>query len=361
MARTHTQLRLAVLLMLSLAELFPASLPAASQKHASKAEKERAASLPAVMWRNPGDVSKLNLFYGEGGRREVPDPHERFVFVKEDREGGSPKFDVVDQEGRTWRVKLGKESRPEVAATRLLWAAGYFVDLDYFIPELRVDNLPRLRRGEKFVSAGGIVHGARLELRRKDVSNLGNWSWFHGAFDHTRQLNGLRVMMCLIDNWDLKKVNNSIYEEDGQRRFVVADLGSSFGKTGNYFTRSKGRLKDYSRAKFIRDIDGNYVDLVMHSRPLFFFGLFHRSDYRERKRIEQLGENVPIADAQWIGHLLSGLSTTQLRDCFVAAGYDAETADEYAGVVEIRITELNELQPRSSQKLSVYETDHPTQ
>ncbi|MGH9734417.1 MAG: hypothetical protein ACRD8A_07500 [Candidatus Acidiferrales bacterium] len=355
-ARTHTQLRLAVLLALS-----PLSLLSASQKHASKAEKEKAASLPAVMWSNPGDVSKLNLLYGEGGLREAPNPRERFVFVKEDREGGSPKFDVVDQEGRKWRVKLGKEARPEIAATRIVWAAGYFVDEDYFVPALKVHNLPKLRRGEKFVSAGGIVHDARLELKREDVRKLGDWSWFHNAFDDTRQLNGLRVVMCLIDNWDLKDINNSVYEIDGQRRFLVSDLGASFGKTGNYFTRSKGSLKDYSHAAFIRDVDGNRVDLVMHSRPLFFFKLSHHSDYRERKRIEQLGKNVPIADAQWIGHLLSGLSVTQLRDCFLAAGYDSETADKYASVVEIRITELKQLQPQRSRELSAYEADHSTQ
>lgn len=361
LARTNGRLRLAVLLALVPLALSPVPALGASQKHASRAEKERAASLPAVMWRNPGDVSKLNLLYGEGGLREAPNLRERFVFVKEDPKGGSPKFDVVDQEGRKWRVKLGKEARPEIAATRIVWAAGYFVDEDYFVPALKVQNLPKLRRGEKFVSSGGIVHDARLELEREDVRKLGDWSWFHSAFDDTRQLNGLRVVMCLIDNWDLKDINNSIYEIDGERRFLVSDLGSSFGKTGNYFTRSRGDLKDYSHATFIREINGNYVDLVMRSRPVFFFRWFHRANYRERKRIEQLGKNVPIVDAQWIGDLLSGLSIIQLRDCFRAAGYDSETSDKYASVLAKRITELKELRPKPSQGVSVYETDRSTQ
>lgn len=340
----RTRMRLAAIIA-----LLPVSLLGASQKHASRAEKEKAASLPAVMWRNPGNISKLNLFYGTGGRRDEPNPREHFVFVKEDMNGGSPKFDVVDQEGRKWKVKLGKESRPEIAATRLVWAAGYFVDEDYFVPALKVDNLPRLRRGRKFVSADGIVHGARLELKRKDIRKLGDWSWFHSDFDNTRQLNGLRVMMCLIDNWDLKDDNNSIYEVDGQRRFLVSDLGAAFGKTGNYFTRSKGVLKDYSRAEFIQDTDDNHVDFIMHSRPVFFFGLSHRSDYRERKRIEQLGKDVPVADARWMGTLLGGLSMAQLRDCFRAAGYDPKTTDAYANVVEQRIVELRQLQTHGSE------------
>jgi hypothetical protein len=318
------------------------SVPAAAQKHASRAEKESAASLPAVIWRDPGDVSKLNLFYGEGGRRDAPNPRDRFVFVKEDLEGKSPKFDVVDREGRKWRVKLGQEPRPETAATRLLWAAGYFVDEDYYLPELRVENLPKLKRGEKFVSADGIVRDARLELRRKDIRKLGDWSWFHNDFSGTRQLNGLRVMMCLMDDWDLKADNNSVYEVGGERRFVVTDLGATFGRTGNYFRRSKGVEADYARAKFVEDVGGNRVDLVMRSRPPFFM-FFRHSLYRERTHMENVGKDIPVADAMWIGRLLSGLSVNQIRDCFLAAGYDRETAALYTGAVQKRIAELNGL------------------
>ena len=58
-------------------------------------------------------------------------------------------------------------------------------------------------------------------------------------FVNTRELNGSRIMMALLNTWDLTDVNNSIYETGGQRRCVVTDLGASFGNTGNSFTRSK--------------------------------------------------------------------------------------------------------------------------
>jgi len=70
---------------------------------------------------------------------------------KEDKQGGSPKFDVRDEQGVRWKVKLGDETKAETAATRLVWAAGYYTDEDYYLPELRVDNLPALERGGKFV------------------------------------------------------------------------------------------------------------------------------------------------------------------------------------------------------------------
>ena len=40
--------------------------------------------------------------------------------------------------------------------------------------------------------------------------------------------------MALINNWDLKEINNAIYDEKGQGpRYVVSDLGATFGETGN--------------------------------------------------------------------------------------------------------------------------------
>jgi len=337
--KTTTRWRIGILLA-----IFPLSFSAVAQRHASRAEKERAPSLPAVLWHDPGRVSTLNLFYGEGGRRDAPVPSRRYTFLKEDLHGTSPKFDVRDEQGRIWRVKLGQESRPETAATRLLWAAGYFVTEDYFVPALKVEHLPKLRRGCQFVSADGTVRGARLKLRPSNVRKLGGWDWFRNPFEGTRQLNGLRVMMCLIDNWDLKDDNNSVYEVDGQRRYEVTDLGASFGKTGNYFTRSKGVATDYSRAPFIARLSFDRVDFVMHSRP-FFVSKIERRNYRERARIEAIARNIPVADARWVGHRLAGLSSRQLRECFRSAGYSTAETDIYVRVVRMRIAELNRLQP----------------
>jgi hypothetical protein len=82
-----------------------------------------------------------------------------------------------------------------------MWAAGYFVDEDYYVAELTVTNVPKLHRGEKFVSRGGTIHGARLERKLKDVEKLGTWDWFDNPFIDQRELNGLRVMMALLNNW----------------------------------------------------------------------------------------------------------------------------------------------------------------
>src|ERR1700730_5101111 len=104
-----------------------------------KKRKEHAANLPAVIWRDPGEIPSLNLLYGAGGKDHAPDPNGNFVFVKEDLKGTSPKFDVRDQQGVEWKVKLGQEPQSETAASRLMWAAGYFVDEDYY-PQFQVTD-----------------------------------------------------------------------------------------------------------------------------------------------------------------------------------------------------------------------------
>ena len=100
-----------------------------------------AATLPGRIWQDPGDTALLDLMYGAGGKAHAPDPTGTFTFVSEDPLASSPKFDVVDGQGVEWKVKLGQESQPETAATRFLWAAGYFTDEDYYLAELTVKGL----------------------------------------------------------------------------------------------------------------------------------------------------------------------------------------------------------------------------
>jgi hypothetical protein len=110
------------------------------QEEAKKERKAGAANLPAVLWRHPEDIASLDLLNGEGGAKDAPDPHANYTFVKEDMNGSSPKFYAPGSNGVKWLGKLGVETRPETAATRLVWAMGYFTDKDYSLP---ADSRPR--------------------------------------------------------------------------------------------------------------------------------------------------------------------------------------------------------------------------
>jgi len=293
---------------------------------------------PSGLWHDPGNIASLDMTGGPGGKEHAP--AGKFTFLKEDKKGTSPKFDVVDEQGVHWRAKLGEESKSETAATRLVWAAGYFTDEDYYLAELHVDKMGKLDRGRQFVSGDGVVRGVRLERKLKGEKKDGNWSWFKNPFVGTKELNGLRIMMALINNWDLKEVNNSIYEEkSGGRRYVVSDLGASFGKTGNVVTRSKSNPGDYNGTGFIQKVTQKRVDFFLSSRPLVL-SVADVSNYARRTHMQDIVKDIPVADAKWLGHLLEQLSEEQIRDCFRAAGYSPEEVEGYGAIVKERIKDL---------------------
>jgi hypothetical protein len=318
---------------------------AAAQAVSAAAQAVSAAITPGVpsvvIWRDRGNIASLNLVYGPGGKEHQP--AGKFTFVKEDKQGTSPKFEIVDEQGVRWKAKLGEETKSETAATRLVWAAGYFTDEDYYLPELRVEKMPKLDRGRQYVSEDGVVRGVRLERHLKGQKKNGNWSWFKNPFVGTKELNGLRVMMALVNNWDLKEINNAIYLEQGEAsHFVVSDLGATFGRTGNPLVRSKSNLREYLGTNFIQKVTPEYVDFFLSSRPIFLTQV-DVPNYVTRTKMQRVVKHIPRAHAKWLGQLLGQLSAEQIRDCFRAAGYSPEEVEGFATAVQGRIADLNRL------------------
>ena len=280
------------------------------------------AGTKVALWGDWGDIAALDILNGPGGEKHQPGTS--FKFIEESKSGTAPKFFVEDENGAKWKVKLGEEVKSETAATRLVWAAGYFVDTDYYRPQIRVQGMKQLSRGQEYVSGDGLVREARLELQGQG-KKLNNWSWDQNPFVGTKEFNGLRVMMALINNWDTKEINNDILDVDGVSRYEVGDLGASLGITGNVFGRSKSVMKDYEKSKFIQKVTPEFVDFVFHTRK------------------ENVGKSIPIADARWIGTRLGQLSPEQIRDCFRAAGYSPNEVEGYARIVMQRIEALKKL------------------
>jgi hypothetical protein len=252
-----------------------------------------------------------------------------------------------------WKVKLGTEAKPETVATRLVWAIGYFADEDYFLADFRATGMPaHLQRGNSMVEADGSIKNVRLKRDRPGGKKAGTWQWRKNPFSDTRELNGLRVMMSVINNWDLKDDNNAIYRVKGtdtqapELEYLVSDLGSSFGTT-NFVAndKSKGNLESYVHSKFIRKGEENtdhFVDFEDPHRPALFIA-FNAPEFVSRVNMEWIGRHVPKADAKWAGELLGKLSHEQIRDAFRAAQYTPEEIQAFASALELRIAELNQL------------------
>ncbi len=316
---------------------------------AVRAKNTKPAVRDSVLWENPRDLSGRNLYYGPGGKEH--EPHPGFTYLKEDLHGTNPKFDVHDADGVKWRVKLGPEARPETVASRLIWAVGYNTNEDYFLPELRVGDMQSLKRrhSNKLIGPGGLMHNARLK-RMEEEKKEEQWAWADNPFSGTRELNGLRVMMALVNNWDLKDDNNGIYENkhhqsEGPAEYAVSDIGSSFGAPGIAwrFSRSKDNLAAYADSRFITKATPDYVDFRTPARPALWDCIAHPHDYAERSHMQWIGQRIPRADAKWIGGLLAQLSLEQIEDAFRAGGYSSQEVEAYTAVVQQRIEQLNRL------------------
>jgi hypothetical protein len=299
----------------------------------------------AILWKNPGNIKARNLYYGPGGKEDQPE--EPLTFEKEDSGGTNPKFDVRDRAGTTWKAKLGPEASPETAATRLLWAVGFISNENYYLAETHVKDMPaRLKRGQELIGPEGDIKSLRLQ-KGPHGKKIGSWSWRHNPFKGTREFNGLRVMMALLSNWDLKDENNAIYADSGKSGltlYEVSDLGASFGRSGDSYTNSitKNNLAAYRRSKFIAKVLPDYVSFNFPTHLPFLY-VFNLPRFISYSRQRWIGHHIPRSDAKWIAARLAELSPEQIRDAFRAAGYSSQQVEAYASTIEARIAELQEL------------------
>ena len=312
----------------------------------------KSSSAKQIIWRDPGNISRRNLLYGPGSPQLAP--VEPFTFIKEVKSGESPKFVVRDARGDEWTVKLGPEAQAETVSTRLVWAVGYFAEEAYYFDRVRVAGLPTLSRGREFVT-GEIVRGARFEPERPTMVSGSSWDWRNNPFDSTRELNGLKVLMILLNNFDARSGNNQIIYVNGARgrreaRYYVTDLGATLGRAGGLGgTRTKNDLADFLSTKFVRGVDerDGVVEFDYDTRPS---GLGHLSVvqpfyYRGEVKKEKAMRGIPVAHARWIGSLLNQLSDEQLRDAFRAAGYSEGVRESYVASLRERINQLRHLRP----------------
>ncbi|MGH9849990.1 MAG: hypothetical protein ACREBD_09030 [Blastocatellia bacterium] len=290
-----------------------------------------------IMWREPVDLKSRDLFYGTGGRKGAPDPSALFTFVKHSESGTQKKVIVKDVRGREWTVKFGREARPETVATRIVWAVGYHTDQNYFVKHARIV-------GKENIDARDV----RFERRDDGFEEEGNWSWKENPFVGTRELEGLKVLMALLKNWDVKSANNEIARpigrgQSGLRVYYVSDLGASLGQTGTFLNRipffadlpaakgfspekSKGHPEAFADEKFIKKVEDGEV-------------IFHHRRSRGRRMLK----DIPVSSARWMGGLLGRLSDKQLADAVRAGGFNPDETALYVRALRERIKQLQTL------------------
>ena len=292
-----------------------------------------------VLWRNPADVARLDFRYGVGGRAREPRPP--FRFLKEDLSGSNPKIQVKDARGAVWSVKWSKEAQPEVFASRVAWACGYITQPEYFVPSGKIAGTRNLKRAARHVAADGTFRDARFQLRTKSPKFLteSSWSWNNNPFIGTRELNGLKIVMMLLSDWDNKDArdmdrdsNVAIFEDHHGGRpvylFFIADWGASMGKWGHVYNRDKWDCKGFAEQTpdFVKGIHNGFVEWG-------YVG----------QRTGDATKHIRVSDVRWLLRYLGRIRDSQLRAGLRASGASPAEVECFTQALRNRIGQLQSL------------------
>jgi hypothetical protein len=291
-----------------------------------------------VLWRDPGDVERLDLAAGPGGRDGAPVPP--YQFVAEHGSGSQPCVSVRDGRGRRWRVKWGDEVRAETFAVRLAWACGYFAEVTYFVPSGQIDGIDGLSRASACVDPEGRFRDARFELDDPEDLKLfeeHSWSWTDNPFVGTRELAGLKVLLMLVSNWDNKDQrdvargsNTAIYVfRRGRRRearYMVTDWGGSMGRWGgSVMTRGRWDADGFAAQtpQFVTGVQDGTVQ----------FGY-------TGQRTADASAGIGADDVRWLCRYLGRISDNQWRAALDASGADPVETASFTASLRARIDQL---------------------
>ena len=166
-------------------------------------------------------------------------------------------------------MKFDEEVHAEVAANRIVWALGYFVEDQYFVPEGTVTGAT----GSAAPRASS-ARAARSRTRASAARNPDDAADGRGVdaaaatrLSDRRSCPACTILMTLINNWDIEGPrNNKVLRAtlpDGrvERRFLVADLGATFGRMGGgvITNHSKWNLEHFRQEGFIEKVERRHA------------------------------------------------------------------------------------------------------
>jgi hypothetical protein len=294
---------------------------ASTQTYAQKKQKHKkdsGAKGTPVMWHQV-DIADQNLLLGPGGDSMKPDL-SNITFLEREKGGSNTKYRIKDAAGHVWVVKYGREAKPETAAVRLLWGLGYATEINYWVPQLTIPSV-------------GTLNNVRLEARPESIKREDNWDWKNNPFVGTNELQGLKIMMVLFNNWDIRTSQNKVIEDKatGQQYYIISDLGASFGKLGSNslpifwrLGRSIGKPNGYAKTSLVRGVKNGQLKLSFKGKHASIF------------------EGVTVAQGRWLADQLLLLRDDQIRDAFRAADYSPADVNTLTAAVKKRISELDD-------------------
>ena len=294
-----------------------------------------------VLWSEPGRVETIDFTLAPGGAALEPQPP--YQFVQEDSEGTSPKITVRDARGIEWRVKGGLEVRAETFVTRLVAALGYYTETTYFFSNGRIESVGAVKRASGFIRPDGTFTYAAFERKEPGGRFTSDkWTWSNSPFSGTPALNGLKILVMLVSNWDNKDArdeykgsNTSVLAcGDGptlQRVYFVNDWGQTLGRWGYggiFGRQSTWSCGDFTAqtSAFVAGTQGKYVR--------FGYSGQHTDDFKN---------GISVDDVRWVMQYLGRITDAQVRAGLLASGATREEEECYVKALRARIEQLRRI------------------
>jgi hypothetical protein len=295
-----------------------------------------AAGQDKILWRDPGAVERIAFTAPAGG--PVNPPRPPFYFVSEGSNGTNPKVLVRDGASVLWRVKGGQEVKAENFATRLVGALGYYAEPTSFLNQGKIHGLKPLKRASSLVRPDGSFGSAALERQDPQLKYLEqDWAWNYNPFLGTRELQGLKILVMLLSNWDNKDARNrrigsntSIVEQRVNDRiqltYFVNDWGQTLGAWGSEMKSKSWDCVSFS-AQTRSFVEGRTGDKVR-----FGFTGIHTDDFKA---------DITVEDVRWLLRYLGRVTDAQIRDALTASGASADEKACFAAALRSRIEQLS--------------------
>jgi hypothetical protein len=224
---------------------------------------------------------------------------------------------------------------------RLAWACGYFAETTYFIAAGTIEDAHDLQRARDCIDDDCRFADARFELDDPDVKKLfeeHSWAWNDNPFVGTKELQGLKIVVMLLSDWDTKDrrdvargSNTAIFEQRVSRwrreaRYLITDWGGSMGRWGaNIVTRGRWDPDGFEAQtpEFVTAVDAGSV----------MFGY-------AGQRTADVAEGITTGDVSWLYRYLGPISDAQLREALIASGADGTDAERFTRALRDRINQL---------------------
>jgi hypothetical protein len=244
--------------------------------------------------------------------------------------------------------------RSETFAVRLAWAAGYYVESAYFLPDGQIEDVGELGRARDCVGEDCSFKDARFELDEQGVEKMFDehgWAWNDNPFVGTKELNGLKIMLMLTSNWDNKDVrdvargsNTAIFQHrlpDGrvEARYLIIDWGASMGRWGSVVFRGKWDPDGYESQtpEFVKGVENGMVKWG-------YIG----------QRTEDATDGISVEDVRWVYQYVGRITDEQIREGLLASGATSEEVESFTRAIRERINQLKRVSEYGDSYQSVF-------